>query len=220
MEFIDNYEHPQTDIIYIIENISTKATEHLFEEQLNICCDCEDDCSDSNCLCLNNSGIKYITKKNNRSYFDYSIEVTDSSKPAYECNSSCKCYGRYCGNRLTQFGPRNNLKIIDTLIYSEIEEKPIGKIDEEPLRDIEKEPLGDIEKEPLRDIEKTPLRNIEKESLRDIEKEPLRHAEKEPLREIEKESFIKILEKEPYDSGSQIIKSGRQTGCCKYIVNI
>lgn len=109
MELQDDYEHISNEIFYTIENIIEE------DEQLHLGCNCEKECRlENNCSCLEHSGAVYTYEKDNQTLYDsYCIEETDTNKPIYECNKSCKCFGRFCGNRLVQFGSRKNLKIIN-----------------------------------------------------------------------------------------------------------
>lgn len=153
MDFIDDYDHEDPNIVYIAESIPIKETIEQFNEQLLQCCQCGDKCTiETNCTCLNNSGSCYrevVDIANNRStnhgcitdqsintndgsttpidYIDlpskYTIDIHNPSKPIYECNDKCKCSWT-CGNRLVQYGPRKNLKIIECM---EVLEIPIGE---------------------------------------------------------------------------------------------
>lgn len=126
LEFDDQYEHTDSSIEYLIENelfepenIVEKESEeykNLFDLINSIYtkgCDCT---NPSNCLtsetCIHSEN--YIV-----------VNTIDNSKELilnpnrkcndliYECFEKCKC-SSLCKNRLVQYGPRKNLKIIDT----------------------------------------------------------------------------------------------------------
>lgn len=116
MELFDPYENDAyVNHIYVIENIPTNETEDLFEEVFTEGCTCENMCTLQTCSCLQKYGINYI--KNSETLINKNLNYTlDNNKfnhGLYECNSSCKCKNNFCGNRLVQFGPRNNLEIKD-----------------------------------------------------------------------------------------------------------
>lgn len=114
---VDNYEHSDIniDVMYTTQNIPTSEMEQEYYQQINCGCICEGECSEQTlCSCRIRSGALYIRDKTIKNIHDsYRICETDSAKPIYECNNMCKCYSKVCGNRLIQFGPRNNLKIIN-----------------------------------------------------------------------------------------------------------
>lgn len=108
MELQDDYEHISNEIFYTIENIVEE------DEGIHQGCNCETKCTlENNCVCLQRSGAVYRYDNSAQSLRNsYTIEEIDTNKPIYECNNTCKCFGQFCGNRLVQFGPRNNLKAI------------------------------------------------------------------------------------------------------------
>lgn len=116
MEVVDNYEHSDitSDIMYTTQNIPTSAMEHEYYQQIDCGCACETECTDrASCSCIMKSGALYMHYNPISNIHDsYRICEINKIKPIYECNNMCKCYGTICGNRLVQFGPRNNLKII------------------------------------------------------------------------------------------------------------
>lgn len=113
MELQDNYDHISKEIFYITENIAAGDFEQDYQEQMHKGCVCENECVTNHCTCLAMSGAVYKHKNGVQDTCNYSIEETDENKPIYECNSSCKCRGKTCGNRLVQFGPRKHLQITD-----------------------------------------------------------------------------------------------------------
>lgn len=115
MEVLDSYEHIDSNVVYTIQNIPTSATEHEYYQQINCGCICDTQCNEENsCSCREKSGAAYTLYKSetNDVHDAYIIHQLNVSKPIYECNNMCKCYGKNCGNRLIQYGPRNSLKII------------------------------------------------------------------------------------------------------------
>lgn len=112
MEFWDDYEHNDPHLTYILENIKTDEIERSINDEF-AGCGCEGKCTPAKCSCLKRSGVKYSFS--NRSMLDeYVFDITDKSKPVYECNNNCNCREKVCGNKLVQFGPRKNLKIVNT----------------------------------------------------------------------------------------------------------
>lgn len=110
MELKDDYEHSNNSIFYTAENITSKS---LYDEQIHDGCACEAQCELETCSCLKKSGAKYFRSNHSGDiYSSYFIEDTGTNSPIFECNSSCKCLDVVCGNRLVQYGPRKNLKII------------------------------------------------------------------------------------------------------------
>ncbi|XP_055678704.1 histone-lysine N-methyltransferase SETMAR [Lutzomyia longipalpis] len=114
-EFSDNYEHPDPEIEYIVENeiFSTSETTKSFEDLrdtfnsfLSSSCSClNEDCSTESC----SHGENYtklpslkgeLVLNESRKYREY----------INECSQFCKCSGN-CQNRLVQFGPRDDLEI-------------------------------------------------------------------------------------------------------------
>lgn len=114
MNIIDNYEHSDVNsgIIYTTQNIPTFETEQEYYQQIDCGCDCETECFEQLCTCIIKSGAFYIRDNVINNIQDsYRICEINKNKPIYECNSTCKCNGRTCGNRLIQYGPRDHLKI-------------------------------------------------------------------------------------------------------------
>lgn len=108
-QFIDNYEHIDGSVEYVLENIlqtfdgskDFKALEADFYSHLNNGCGCSDDCT-SSCVHGNNYRMNenQLLLKDDRTCLDL----------IYECNESCKC-DYNCTNRLVQFGPCDGLLI-------------------------------------------------------------------------------------------------------------
>lgn len=113
MEFVDEYEHKETNIFYITENTPTTATEQLFLEQFSKGCKCLQECSVSNtCSCLVSGHDNYNKPNGIINIASYTINPKALTCSTYECNDNCKC-AKTCGNRLVQFGPNKHLKIIE-----------------------------------------------------------------------------------------------------------
>ncbi|KAI4457924.1 histone-lysine n-methyltransferase suv39h [Holotrichia oblita] len=116
MEFSDDYEHPSTDakLIYTPENIPTKSTKHKFEE-FTSGCKCMTLCRvQHECSCLRNFlnyDYDFFTSEDNLQSMHENYTLLKRDMPIYECNQNCLC-SQYCGNRLVQYGPRKNLKIV------------------------------------------------------------------------------------------------------------
>lgn len=111
MEFVDEYEHKETNLFYVTENIPTTATEQLFLEQFSKGCECLQECSVLTCSCLASGHDNYKTNEI-ANIASYAINLKALAGSIYECNDNCKC-ATTCGNRLIQFGPNKLLKIIE-----------------------------------------------------------------------------------------------------------
>lgn len=119
-EFIDDYEHVDTSLEYVLQNIlqppdeseEYKKLEFDFNSILMNGCDCIDKC-DENCLHGKNYELKNdeLLLRNDRKCKDL----------IYECNENCSC-GPGCLNRLVQYGPR------DDLVIKKIDKKGYGLI--------------------------------------------------------------------------------------------
>lgn len=118
MEFCDDYDiaYDHVNVIYTPENIPTTATEHQFDD-IAIGCQCNEICTtQTKCNCLRNDIKNYdfdsFSTKNDLNSVQENYIVSKKDMPIYECNQNCKC-SIFCGNRLTQYGPRQNLKILE-----------------------------------------------------------------------------------------------------------
>lgn len=113
MDLVDNYEHPETNVIYILESIPTSETEEQFNEQILQGCSCGPICTaQKGCACIINSGATYIKNDVTETQDDlYKLHIINPKIPFYECNINCNCYNSICGQRLVQFGPRRNMQI-------------------------------------------------------------------------------------------------------------
>lgn len=107
--FKDDYEHPSEAIEYILENLlqdddgseEFKSLRELFNSSILNNCNCAS-CTDESC----SHGINY-------KILDGELVLTEDRRCQdliYECNDSCRCVE--CHNKLVQFGPRDNLEII------------------------------------------------------------------------------------------------------------
>lgn len=116
VEIYDPYESEKYENhFYIVENIPIKETENLFNELFAEGCSCRGTCTLPTCTCLKRRGIIYnlidndetaeaLTNKN------FILNRSKSYHGVYECTPNCDCKN-FCGNRLVQFGPRENLII-------------------------------------------------------------------------------------------------------------
>ncbi|XP_059223252.1 probable histone-lysine N-methyltransferase set-23 [Stomoxys calcitrans] len=116
MELIDDYEHINADIEYVLENVLSEQTncgigdesiklKELYNSVLINACTCESSCSHlSTCP----HGEAYVW---NDKYRELVIRPERESDLIYECSSNCTCKLEDCSNRLVQRGPRKNLQI-------------------------------------------------------------------------------------------------------------
>ncbi|KAJ9591615.1 hypothetical protein L9F63_001829 [Diploptera punctata] len=105
---IDNYQHISPAIMYTAVNIpGPGANLEDFNTQFKKGCDCKTKCTIDVCPCVKKYNINYDE--------DGKLLESKFNGPVVECNSLCGCAekGR-CGNRIVQFGPRENLIIFDT----------------------------------------------------------------------------------------------------------
>lgn len=128
MDLIDDYEHEDSNLLYIVANIPTRSTKEKFEEEFSEGCDCKIACTiETKCSCLEKSDARYVFLEGKRTETsNYVIETKQTGKPIFECNSKCKCFEySCCGNRLVQLGPRKHLTIIKCG-EDEVESKGLG----------------------------------------------------------------------------------------------
>lgn len=108
-EFItDNYNHEDPSIIYTETNLPGAGWQSdLADVSLSVKCDCVSGCG-QNCACVKYSGgsVNYV---NNLLNFEKII----ANPFVLECNGLCRC-AEDCGNRLVQFGPREDLVVVRT----------------------------------------------------------------------------------------------------------
>lgn len=110
-ELVDNYEHIDNNLEYIIENIlqigdgseEYKKLEEDFQCSIIKSCSCElNNCRSKSCIHGGNYEIKnnqLVLRKDRK-----------SKDIIYECNETCQC-PKICLNKLVQFGPCDGLKI-------------------------------------------------------------------------------------------------------------
>lgn len=126
LEFWDSYDHVDVDVEYILESVLQESDENLEFKQLkelnnmkleNYC-----KCFDQNCgeSCSHGSSYEVLAKNNDKS--ELIVKFNDNFG-IYECFEDCEC-SLICSNRLVQFGPRKNLKIL------KFPEKGLGLITE------------------------------------------------------------------------------------------
>ncbi|XP_070500851.1 probable histone-lysine N-methyltransferase set-23 [Chironomus tepperi] len=110
-ELVDNYEHIDSNLEYIIENIlqsddgsdEYKNLELDFQSSIIKSCNCElNSCENDGCLHGGNYKIR-----NNQLVLR---EDRKSKDLIYECNENCEC-SNVCLNKLVQFGPIDGLEI-------------------------------------------------------------------------------------------------------------
>ncbi|KAL9872187.1 putative histone-lysine N-methyltransferase set-23 isoform 1-T1 [Glossina fuscipes fuscipes] len=115
----DEYEHLDNCIEYILENVLFKET-HQDVEYMQL----QDDYNStliSKCHCSGLSCLRDVDCNHGGNYVKDSqseelvLNPEKLQELIYECTSLCACEQKKCVNRLVQYGPRNNLKII----YSE-----------------------------------------------------------------------------------------------------
>jgi histone-lysine N-methyltransferase SETMAR len=110
----DEYEHCDSIIEYIVENVlqhcreesvEFEQLEYNFQISLDNGCGCTNLC-DEKCIHAGNYEIK-----NNKLLLRNDRRCRDL---IYECNENCLCDASTCENRLVQFGPIKNLEVIKT----------------------------------------------------------------------------------------------------------
>lgn len=127
MDIADDYEHAKHDLEYVLENVlqEESSVNMVDEEYLSLCeqynsilinkCNCsgDDDCT------LNSKCCHATNYKNLHSSHELVLDKErHSGDIIYECSTLCKCNLKKCRNRLVQYGPRQHLKIIDSLRYN------------------------------------------------------------------------------------------------------
>lgn len=114
-DIVDDYEHLDDKLIYVVENIPFGEATHLFEEEFSLGCNCDNYCLANSCHCVKNNVANYTVRdcasSNGKLYDKYMLNNWDG--PIYECNKNCKC-SQDCGNKLVQYGPRSGLEIFAT----------------------------------------------------------------------------------------------------------
>ncbi|CAG9808689.1 unnamed protein product [Chironomus riparius] len=126
-ELVDNYEHIDDNLEYIIENIlqigdggkEYKDLEDDFQSSIIKFCYCEtNSCGNEGCIHGENYELRnnQLVLRNDRKCKDI----------IYECNDNCQC-PKSCLNKLVQFGPIDGLKIqnFDTKGYGLITTKTL-----------------------------------------------------------------------------------------------
>lgn len=113
MNFKDPYEDKSySNHVYIVENIPVCETEHLFEEFFSEGCRCVNFCTlENGCACLKKYGKNYNIAGSHNVLSNYTLNENKYNSGLYECNSSCNCLNKFCGNRYIQFGPNKNLEV-------------------------------------------------------------------------------------------------------------
>ncbi|XP_055522522.1 probable histone-lysine N-methyltransferase set-23 [Wyeomyia smithii] len=107
----DDYEHVDSTVEYLIENLPQlddgtveflelmRMLKYTYEAHCQ--CHGDDDCSDSGCCPM---GANYAATSNGE------LVLRDTPEVIFECSPACGCRPT-CQNRLVQFGPRKHLVI-------------------------------------------------------------------------------------------------------------
>lgn len=125
-EFIDDYNHLDKNLEYVLENIlSEKVLENVGEcdeskelnEHFNTIllnkCECNNVLKEQCFKC--NHGSNYVFDQNYQEHVLNDFRnITDL---IYECSHLCTCKPEMCQNRLVQYGPRRFLKIVYSAKY-------------------------------------------------------------------------------------------------------
>lgn len=106
---MDVYAHESSTIFYTDTNIPGSGFDPaLLDQSLCVKCTCSLVCGEG-CVCVAFSGAQ--------TNYDKSLLITreklTSNSFILECNEFCECSAT-CGNRLVQFGPRENLSVFST----------------------------------------------------------------------------------------------------------
>lgn len=96
----DEYEHPSTDVMYVVDNIPGRGCKlDDFESEFSVGCSCSQLCT-SDCSCTQGT----------QNYIDNCLLI-DKKSLIVECNNFCTCTEK-CENRLVQRGPLDCLSIM------------------------------------------------------------------------------------------------------------
>lgn len=126
IELLDEYEHIDNSIEYVIENVlqatnteteSFQTIRRSFNSVYDSRCLCnrllnenQEQCTSSGCF----HGGNYVMYQDNETK-QYELVLNENRKSKdviYECSDQCDC-AQNCCNRLVRFGPRLHLKITD-----------------------------------------------------------------------------------------------------------
>lgn len=125
LEFSDDYDHPDDQIEYIVENIlmdppasSTHSHEvlaDLYNSVYSTFCKCQlSSCGHTaDSLCIHRANYT-VHKSTSTNQCELVLNPSRRSKDLiYECSEHCLCDPLLCTNRLVQYGPRKHLKIVN-----------------------------------------------------------------------------------------------------------
>jgi len=99
----DEYSHVTDGLVYSPDNVAGPGCdEALFSSDL-AGCDCTMDCT-NDCSHLVTYG---------RNYEVGTIVKTGLHQPVLECNERCRCEPNRCNNRVVQWGPSRDLKVVE-----------------------------------------------------------------------------------------------------------
>lgn len=125
LEFCDDYDHPNDQIEYTVENIlmdPPKSNNHSYEALTDIYnsvystfCKCQSTSCGPNGSTLCAHGANYIVHRStNTNQCELVLNPSRRSKDLiYECSELCLCDPLVCTNRLVQYGPRKRLQIVN-----------------------------------------------------------------------------------------------------------
>lgn len=102
-------EKPPTDYTYIAENCETSATNMDRTITSMQSCQCEDDCSNNDCIC---GTISFRCWYDSDGRLDESFNFNDPPM-IFECNRACNCWTN-CSNRVVQRGIQSRLQVFRT----------------------------------------------------------------------------------------------------------
>lgn len=103
---------PPTDYTYVKENCeTTSACTHMDRTITSLqCCQCEDDCGNSDCIC---GTISFRVWYDRDGRLDESFNFNDPPM-IFECNRGCACWISTCSNRVVQKGLQTRLQVFRT----------------------------------------------------------------------------------------------------------
>ncbi|XP_023295812.2 probable histone-lysine N-methyltransferase set-23 [Lucilia cuprina] len=125
-EIVDDYDHIDNDIEYILENVLSEEVQsninrreefihlqQIFNTLLLNKCECCERVQPQCSNCIHGSNYRH-DETFQELVLCSSLNIPDL---IYECTHMCTCKPEKCKNRLVQFGPRKFLKIVDSAKY-------------------------------------------------------------------------------------------------------
>jgi len=103
----DDYSHESPDLFYSPRSIPGPGARKEDFVELKNGCECTTNCSED-CAHLASYGINYSCG------LLVGRRAAKVDLPVLECNGSCACQPNRCTNRVVQFGPNTNLKVVQT----------------------------------------------------------------------------------------------------------